>query len=88
MIDKSRMGRTMLEDDLIMISSVTVNGITIELVKEKDEDPLGLPYTLRTRPNIMTGDDPCFFGQHWKARRHFHKIVNRVSPNAIGDRNE
>jgi hypothetical protein len=77
----------MLEDDLIMINSVTVNGITIELVKEKDGDPLGLPYTLRTRPNIMTGDDPCFFGQHWKARRQFHKIVNRVSPNAMGDRN-
>ena len=73
----------MLEDDLIMINSVTVNGITIELVKEKDEDPLGLPYTLRTRPNIMTGDDPCFFGQHWKARIQFHRIVERVSPHVV-----
>lgn len=73
----------MMEDDLVDIDSVTVNGITIELVKEKDECPLGLPYTLRTRPNIMTGDDPCFFGQYSKAKKHFYKIVERASPHVV-----
>jgi hypothetical protein len=70
----------MIENDLITINSLTVNGITIELVKEKKECPLGLPYTLRTRPRIMTGEDPCFFGDYWKAQIHFKRMVKRVSP--------
>lgn len=72
--------KPVIENDLILIDSVTANGITIELVKEKEECPLGWPYTLRTRPRIMTGEDPCWFGQYWKAQIHFKRMVNRVSP--------
>jgi hypothetical protein len=68
-----------IDPDLITINSLTVNGITIELVKEID-CPLGLPYILRTTPRIMTGEDPCFFGQYWKAQIHFKRMVNRVLP--------
>ena len=70
----------MIENDLILIDSVTVNGITIELVKEKEECPFRLPYILRTRPRIMTGADPCFFKDYRKAQVHFRRIVKRVSP--------
>jgi hypothetical protein len=69
----------MIENDIIEINSLTVNGITIELVKEID-CPLGLPYTLRTLPRIMTSEDPCFFGDYWKAQIHFKRMVDRVSP--------
>jgi hypothetical protein len=77
-MDKKR--KPVLENDLILIDSVTVNGITIELVKEKEECPFRLPYTLRTRPRIMTGADPCFFKEYRKAQIHFRRIVKRVSP--------
>ena len=70
----------MIENDLILIDSVTANGITIELMKEKEECPLGIPYILRTTPRIMTGEDPCFFKEYRKAQVHFKRIVKRVSP--------
>ena len=72
--------KPVIENDLILIDSVTANGITIELMKEKEECPLGIPYILRTTPRIMTGEDPCWFGQYWKAQIHFKRMVNRVSP--------
>ena len=73
-------GKPVLETDLITINSLTVNGITIELMKEKEECPLGIPYILRTTPRIMTGEDPCFFKEYRKAQMHFRRIVKRVSP--------
>ena len=73
-------GKPVLETDLITINSLTVNGITIELMQEKEECPLGIPYILRTTPRIMTGEDPCFFKEYRKAQMHFKRIVNRVSP--------
>ena len=73
-------GKPVLETDLITINSLTVNGITIELMKEKEECPLGIPYILRTTPRIMTGADPCFFKDYRKAQVQFRRIVKRVSP--------
>ena len=73
-------GKPVLENDLITINSLTVNGITIELMQEKEECPLGIPYILRTTPRIMTGEDPCFFKEYRKAQMHFKRIVKRVSP--------
>jgi hypothetical protein len=78
-VDESR-ELVSIDPDLITINSLTVNGITIELMKEKEECPLGIPYILRTTPRIMTGEDPCWFGQYWKAQIHFKRMVNRVSP--------
>jgi hypothetical protein len=70
----------MIETDLITINSLTVNGITIELMKEREECPLGWPYILRTTPRIMTIYDPCWFKDYKKAQEHFKMIVKRVSP--------
>ena len=69
-----------LDKDLTVIETVTVNGIMVELVKD-NSDVFGLPYILRTFPRIMTENDSCCFGQYHVAKKHFYKMVKKVSPN-------